>query len=83
MSDYRADDDAILRKVTTEALWRVGATVTQGNNYLSVECADIGELRMALQGAEIMRREAGRSVSGRRYYNLECAIKRRLSQLTQ
>jgi hypothetical protein len=46
MNDYRADDDAILRKVTTDALRRVGATVTQGNSYLNVECADTGELRM-------------------------------------
>jgi hypothetical protein len=83
MSDYRADDDAILRKVTTDALRRVGATVTQGNSYLNVECADTGELRMALQGAEILRREAGQGASGRSYYNLECAIRRRLSQLPQ
>lgn len=82
MSDYRADDDAILRKVTTEALQRVGATVTQGNSYLNVGCGDTGELRMALQGAEILRREAGQGASGRGYYNLECAIRRRLSQLT-
>jgi hypothetical protein len=83
MNDYRADDDAVLRKVTTDALQRVGTTVTQGNSYIDVGCADAGELRMALRGAEMLRRESRPdSAAGRSYYNLECAIRRRLSQVT-
>jgi len=80
MGDHRADDDAILRKVTIDALKRVGTTVTRGNNYLSIGCADKGELRMALQGAEILQRESTGAAS-RNYYNLACAINRRLVQL--
>jgi hypothetical protein len=79
--DYEAEDKGILRKVTTEALQRVGATITRGNSYLTVGCADQGELRMALQGAEIFGRESS-GAAQRNYYNLECAIRRRLSQVS-
>ena len=80
--DYRAEDDAILRKVTIDALKRVGATVTQGNSYLNVGCKDEGELQLALQGADILQRESS-GATQRSYYNLGCAIRRRLSQLPQ
>ena len=83
--DYRAEDDAILRKVTVAALQRVGATITRNDTrgYLNVACSDAGELRMALQGAEILRRESGQGIAARNYYNLECALRRRLSEVVQ
>lgn len=79
--DYRAEDDAILRKVTIEALQRVGKTITYNDTrgYLNVACNDAGELRMALQGAEILRRESGQGPAARNYYNIECALRQELA----
>lgn len=80
--DYEAEDKGILRKITTEALKRVGATITRNDvtGYLNIGCSDKGELELALRGAEIMRRESGSGVAGRNYYNIECAIRNKLSR---
>jgi hypothetical protein len=83
--DYRSEDDAILRKVTIDALKRVGSTITRNDTRgtLDVGCSDAGELQMAIQGASILERESTGDVSRRNYYNLGLAISRKLSSLSK
>ena len=83
--DYEAEDKGILRKVTIDALKRVGATITRNDvtGYLKVGCDDKGELELALQGAEIMRREAAQGFAARNYYNIECALRNKLKNISK